>query len=116
VKYLTSFAVEDLPSDYLGFVMAARHLSPAQTFAYLGAVTGSNTQPTRAVRNYAFSPLVNGVQVPWPRELAITPIGSETGAWRFVGDWGSNNLHTEAAKATMGQIFENYTKYMFLPH
>jgi RHS repeat-associated protein len=97
--YTTMYAIEDLPSDYLGFAMAAKDLTLEQAFAHLepdsSKVTGTNTDPPRSwdnsQKNYWISPKVNGVNVSWPQELAITPIGLGDGvtAWGFVGSWGS---------------------------
>jgi hypothetical protein len=106
---MTSFAVEDLPSQYLGFVAAARDLEPGYIFnCYLGGVEASDEAPPHLLlfeeydnlataesslprlTNPTFKPMVEteqGWQVAeWPAELNMEPIGSESGLWRFAGE------------------------------
>ena len=80
---LTGFAIEDLPSDYLGFVMAAKGISKDEVFDALGDVVPVSNPPRPAI-NMSFYPLVNGKLVPWPEALSISPISAETGAWKYV--------------------------------
>ena len=94
----TSYAIEDLPSHYIGFFSKARGLSHAEAFANLGGVEGTNQEPPRLLdwplgtwettKNVEFTPRVqdgegNWHNVPWPDAMTITPIGSESGLWSF---------------------------------
>jgi RHS repeat-associated protein len=95
--FLTGFAIEDLPSDYIGFIRAARGTTYPEIFAHLGPVE-HREQPPRCLSgcaNREFTPLVNGEHVPWPAALSITPIGQETGAWRFVSESPSEILGSQ---------------------
>jgi hypothetical protein len=107
---MTSFAVEDLPTQYLGFVSAARDLSPALIFnCYLGGVEESEDAPPHLLlfedydvepsaeppglprlTNPTFKPMVETADgwknVEWPQLLQMEPIGSDSGLWRFAGD------------------------------
>ncbi len=104
----TPFAIEDLPSQYLGFFAAAHDLTPAQVFAcYLGGaevVEGepphltfnpSLTDPEQTgglqrLQNETFVPLVEtetGWQhQPWPEAMQMTPIRSKPQTWHFLAD------------------------------
>jgi hypothetical protein len=105
---LTSFAVEDLPSQYLGFFAQAHDIPIEQLFAcYLGPILGSEEGPpdfaipdeitdddswagiTR-VQNKSFTPLVeseSGWQpVDWPQPLQMIPITSGPHTWRFLSE------------------------------
>jgi len=93
----TAFAIEDLPSHYIGFYAAARGISPAEVFANLGFVEGTDQEPPRftdwppgnwEIKNFQFTPRVqddegNWQNIPWPDAMTITPIGSESGLWEF---------------------------------
>lgn len=84
----SSFAIEDLPSHYLGFFMAATGLSRAQAFALLGGVEGTKEEPTRDIENHTYNPWVDDKSVPWPTlmtSLMPTPIESGANTWEFVG-------------------------------
>jgi hypothetical protein len=84
----TSFAIEDLPSHYIGFFMAATGLTREQTFAILGGVEGTNEEPTRDIKNHTYNPWVGDKSVPWPAlvtSLMPIPIESGANAWQFVG-------------------------------
>ncbi len=86
--FVTGFAIEDLPSDYIGFLMAAKDMSQGEIFDRLGGVVPVDHPPrclTGCVSvNASFNPLVNGKHVPWPEELNIVPIDAATGAWNHV--------------------------------
>lgn len=84
----TSFAIEDLPSHHVGFFMAANGLSRDQAFALLGEFEETNEDPTRSVKNYSFTPLVqdesgNYSHVSWPEAMQITPIDN---GWTHI-EW-----------------------------
>jgi hypothetical protein len=108
---LTSFAIEDLPSHYLGFFAVAHDLSVAQVFAcYLGAVEGQESGPPsfiffenfsqvdnlllapvmQQLVNTDFRPLVqtkDGWQhISWPPAMQMVPSQSSTQYWRFESD------------------------------
>jgi hypothetical protein len=102
---LTAFAIEDLPTHYVGFFAAASGLDVAEVFAcYLGEVEVTDTTPphflvadasepgaldvpVKRLTNEKFSPMVEtdeGWQnVPWPPGLRLAPIDSATGLWAF---------------------------------
>ena len=86
----SSFAIEDLPSDYIGFYAAKTGMTYDRIFGdHLGGVEGRKEEPPRHVKNYQFAPMVgdaagNYVNVPWPKALDITPIKSDSGCWRFT--------------------------------
>lgn len=111
---LSPFAVEDLPSQYLGFLAEARNLTMTHLFAcYLGPVVGSDFGPPDFVlpegenetnsnsgeeqagigrlQNKSFTPMVEteaGWQpVPWPVGLQMTPMASSPVTWEFVSDF-----------------------------
>lgn len=101
----TSFAVEDLPSQYLGFYAQALEIPIDHILAcYLGEVTATVESPPHWViqelsdeaatetglqrlQNSTFYPMVevNGSWqiTPWPAELQLTPVGSARNTWRF---------------------------------
>jgi RHS repeat-associated protein len=81
----TSFAIEDLPSHYVGFFGAATGLSREQVFTLLGNFKGTNEEPTRDIKNHTYNPWVDDESVPWPSIMIMTPIGSGPHTWRFVG-------------------------------
>jgi RHS repeat-associated protein len=83
----TSFAIEDLPSHYIGFFIAATGLSREEAFAILGSVRGTSQEPTRNTKNRTYNPWVDDNSVPWPAlvtSLMPTPIASGTNTWEFV--------------------------------
>jgi len=102
---LTAFAIEDLPTHYLGFFAAANGLDIAEVFAcYLGEVEATDTAPphflvadasesgaldvpVQRLINEKFSPMVQtdeGWQnIPWPPGLQLVPIDSASGLWAF---------------------------------
>lgn len=106
----TSFAIEDLPSHYIGFFSTVRGLDPAYVLAcYLGGVQATDQAPPRLVApehlpgstssidvpiqrltNKSFSPLVwkNGSwrHVPWPRSMRMEAVSSSSGLWQFESD------------------------------
>jgi len=83
----TSFAIEDLPTHYVGFYAAATGNDPATVFwNYLGGVEGTNQEPPRGVKNGEFMPMVQGeggkwVHVPWPEAMTITPVPMGPDTW-----------------------------------
>jgi hypothetical protein len=106
---LTPFAVEDLPSQYLGFYAQANDVTVEQLFAcYLGPVSGSEEGPPDIVmsdtianeedgwagiarlQNRSFTPLVeteSGWQhIDWPVPLQMTPMASSTHTWQFLSE------------------------------
>jgi hypothetical protein len=114
---LTSFAIEDLPTQYVGFYAAAHDLDPEVIFTCaLGGVQGMDDGPPHLVffdgyddpdgvelndlrlTNTAFVPLVLTKQgwhnIPWPKEMRMVPIKSNTGLWRFVDEetWYLNDF------------------------
>ena len=105
---LTPFAVEDLPSQYLGFYAATHELSIGSLFAcYLGPVIADEEGPPDFVaadatseidgvlgltrlQNHTFTPRVETeigwqyVQWPEPLQMESSPSGSHT--WQFVSE------------------------------
>jgi RHS repeat-associated protein len=87
------YAVEDLPSDYLGFYMATRGLQKTpenllDVFKHLAPVlrTCSSCTPNRIEENHEFRPRVRHkgtwMNIDWPPQLQLpTPIGSSSGLW-----------------------------------
>lgn len=102
---LTAFAIEDLPSHYLGFFAAAKGLEIAEIFhCYLGGVevtdmapphvllTGESEPgeigvPLKRLTNEKFVPLVlteaGWQHVPWPVRLRLLPVDESSGLWAF---------------------------------
>jgi hypothetical protein len=83
----TSFAIEDLPSHYIGFARAATGLSPEETFAVLGQFQGTDDEPPRNIKNHTYNPWVDDKSVPWSdlfASLMPTPIDSGDNTWVFV--------------------------------
>ncbi|MEZ4835725.1 MAG: hypothetical protein R2873_27650 [Caldilineaceae bacterium] len=100
---LTSFAVEDLPSHYIGFFASIHNVEPAYVLAcYLGDVEAVEVSPPRLVypedlagtsygaplpvqhlTNKTFTPMVWGPggwrNIPWPKSLRMEAIGSSSG-------------------------------------
>jgi RHS repeat-associated protein len=113
--YQSSFSIEDLPSDYLGWMLALNSEggsvgeAMAEAFSLLGGAKAvSNVpHPVRSqpwihegsmtptsvlmpIRNREFTPLVSTESgdwqnVSWPNELQITPIESSANTWQFAG-------------------------------
>ncbi len=105
---LTSFAIEDLPSQYLGFYAQAHGISISQLFAcYLGPVTGTEEGPPNFARieetvdgtswagvtrlqNKWFTPMIKNQdgwqQGNWPTALEMSPIASSTDTWQFLSE------------------------------
>lgn len=89
----SGFANEDLPSHYVGFYAEATGTSRAEVLMNLGAHGTSDVPPHgmlphAAYKNYSFTPRIQNSQgnwgnVPWPDEMTVTPIGSQTGLWSF---------------------------------
>lgn len=104
----TPFAIEDLPSQYLGFFAAAYGLTYEQIFAcYLGGIEVATDEPPHfgfeddpadphivpdlmRLRNETFMPLVETEtgweHVPWPPAMQMTPIISKLDTWFFIAD------------------------------
>jgi len=102
---LTAFAIEDLPTHYVGFFAAANGLEIAEVFAcYLGEVEATDTTPphflvadtsesgaldvpVKRLTNEKFMPMVlmdeEWQNVPWPPGLQLVPIDSASGLWAF---------------------------------
>lgn len=109
---LSPFAVEDLPSQYIGFFARANNLSLEQLFAcYLGPVRGSDQGPPdfisitdfpnsnqdqlkllgiERLQNKSFMPLTETPdgwqQVSWPESLLMTSLPSSSLSWGFLAD------------------------------
>ncbi len=106
VNPLTPFAIEDLPSQYIGFFAAARDLTYKQVFAcYLGGVKVAQNEPPHLVigegetdpgllpdvqrlTNESFEPLVEddtGWQHrPWPAPMRLTAVPGGPSTWMFL--------------------------------
>lgn len=104
----TPFSIEDLPTQYVGFVEATTELSLEALFAcYIGEVVAAESPPhlrqadtmpdeiitlPRVIRlvNKGFEPLVlteEGWQtVPWPVPLRLAPIPSSSHLWLFESE------------------------------
>ena len=102
----TPFSVEDLPTQYLGFIDASTSLKLADLFAcYLGDVAVSEGPPhlqvidehldellvlptVDRVTNEGFHPMVltevGWERVSWPAQLRIKPITSSSKTWLFA--------------------------------
>lgn len=100
----SAFAMEDFPSNYIGFVDAVRQdLDWESALRLLGCVRPSISSPPQDgclgpvcdrfdLKNWDFEGFtpkkeVNGewVNVPWPQELQMTSL-NDPGLWRFEGD------------------------------
>jgi hypothetical protein len=104
----TSFAIEDLPSQYLGFFAVAHDLTLAEVFAcYLGGADvlegepphlafGANlADPEQAsgiqrLQNESFTPLVETEEGwqhrPWPETMRMVPLSGKLETWSFLSD------------------------------
>ena len=102
----TRFAIEDLPSQYIGFFAAAHDLTYQQVFAcYLGGVKVVHDEPphividnnpidpdllpeVRRLENETFEPLVeteSGWQHrPWSMMMRITAVPDSAQTWHFL--------------------------------
>jgi hypothetical protein len=108
----SSFAIEDLPSDYLGFYAGAHNMSSEYALQQLGPMSWSDTGPpdpnlimpmilpmpweVRMVENLntEFQPKVEvdaGVfaNIPWPEEMQMSPISADSGLWQYQGGTSS---------------------------
>jgi hypothetical protein len=107
---LTPFAIEDLPTQYLGFYESATNMELAAIFAcYLGQTEATEAPPhiwisnkssghpneqnqlhIERLTNRTFSPLVltkEGWQhVDWPEPLRLYPVPSSNSTWIFDSD------------------------------
>ncbi len=115
----SEFSIEDLPSNYLGFVRAVKGWNEAETLAHLGNLSARQGHPTCAwsdcsvatpylflPKNTGHTPLIKDrdgwKNTSWPDALTITPINSDSGLWKFTGDqsvgwfgWRHNDVGTE---------------------
>ena len=99
----TSFAPEDLPTDYLSFVSAAEDMPLNTIISHLGGMEGRNHKPMDfyLFQNESYQPMVivhDSFGLPirskhknWPNELALTSITSDSGLWHFVSSDSSQN-------------------------
>lgn len=106
---LTSFALEDLPSQYVGFYASSHNIPIEQVFAcYLGPVQGSEEGPPHfdvqfagdeaadilpnvvRLQNKRFTPLIETEDgwrpTKWPKDIQLTPANSSPQTWRFVDE------------------------------
>ena len=105
---LTPFSIEDLPTHYVGFAAAAKHMSVTELLTcYLGdfiatdeapphfALVTSPTEPDASLRlerlqNTEFKPLVKTRQgwkhVAWPPRMQLYAESSASGYWGFRGE------------------------------
>lgn len=104
---LTSYALEDLPSQYIGFYASSHNIPIEQVFAcYLGPVQGSEEGPPHfdiqpedeaggfpdvvRLQNKRFTPLVETEAgwrpTKWPKNMQLTPTNSSPQTWRFVSE------------------------------
>jgi len=100
----TSFAPEDLPTDYLAFVSAVKDMSFEEISFQLGGMQGRKRKPFDyyLFQNYSHQPLiiehdrfglpVRAKHASWPESLTIEPISSESGLWRFENSNSHENL------------------------
>ncbi|MBX2998598.1 MAG: hypothetical protein KF893_08825 [Caldilineaceae bacterium] len=106
----TSFAIEDLPSHYVGFFATVHHVDPFYVLAcYLGGVEsvenapprlaypenlpGSTAQgelPVQHLVNKTFAPMVWGPggwrNIPWPKNMRMEAISTSSKLWRFEAE------------------------------
>ena len=98
----SEFHIEDLPSNYLGFVSAANQWSEEEVLSQLGEFSLSHKSPhcawsdcfasvwPRLPQNRTHQALVyknkQWKSVEWPSSLQITPIDSSSNTWWFTGD------------------------------
>jgi hypothetical protein len=95
----SSFAMEDLPTDYLGFYSAATKTPLSQIVEALGGGTPTDSAPLHArveaglvfgdpeTKNHEFTPRIqtpHGYEnVPWPSSLQLEATPSNSGLWTF---------------------------------
>lgn len=116
----TSFAIEDLPTHYLSFYMAANNLSREQAFALLGAFEGTEEDPTREVKNYGFNPMVqdeegNYNEGSWPEAMQITPIedGWEHIKWDQEVTYGDVRVSVTSAYDGFTSVLATFGPILF---
>ncbi len=106
---MTPFAIEDLPSQYLGFFAAAHNLTYQQVFAcYLGGVkafadssepphflfgddvTDEDALEVQRLANERFEPLVETNSgwrhQSWPEEMQLTAVPTGLDTWSFLDE------------------------------
>ena len=111
VGMLSPYAVEDLPSQYVGFFAQANGLTIYEVFAcHLPDTRETEDTPPRftmrravastadTLVNYPqrltndemapmiFRPGIGWIHIPWPPAMHMEPIGAESGLWAQVGD------------------------------
>ncbi len=91
--FISNYANQDQPSDYLGLVAAMEELSPYAVLDWLGekvTYTNEETPPAtffpNETRNHEFTPRVQTEtgewkNIPWPEVLQVDPINDST-LWR----------------------------------
>lgn len=102
----TPFAIEDLPTQYLGFIEDARHINRAVLFTcYLGDVQTADAPPhlwlhepessdplpeLERLTNKTFEPLIlteaGWEHVKWPEALHMDSLPSSSITWMFVSE------------------------------
>jgi hypothetical protein len=106
----TSFAIEDLPSHYIGFFATVHNVDPLYVLAcYLGGVEAAESTPPRLVYpenlpgsmapselpvqhlvNKTFAPMVWGPggwrNIPWPKTMRLDAISTSSKLWRFESE------------------------------
>ncbi len=107
---LSSYAVEDLPSHYVGFFAEARGLEIDEVFAcYMPQTVHTDDSPPRFTTSQAIAadtesflnhpqrlvnekmlPMIHDKDgwhnVPWPAEMQLESIDSSTGVWAFLDE------------------------------
>lgn len=107
---LTSFAIEDLPSHYIGFFATVHNVDPLYVLAcYLGGAEAAASTPPRLVYpenlpgsmtpsevpvqhlvNKTFAPMVWGPggwrNIPWPKSMRMDAISTSSKLWRFEAE------------------------------
>ena len=101
----TSFAVEDLPSQYLGAIAVMRNVTPHDLISrYLGGVTtSSDERPQGGGKNDEFFPKVGGLDQMWPSELQVTPI-VDSSLWHAIGFNGRTLWFESPGRDVWGEL------------
>ncbi|MBN1315670.1 MAG: RHS repeat-associated core domain-containing protein, partial [Anaerolineales bacterium] len=103
----TAYAIEDLPSHYLGFFSAASGTPLPELLINLEVIPSEQEPPRsnwfgvmattlfgcsdewKKLKNFDFTPRIESDKdvwenINWPDYMRITPIGSNTGLWQFL--------------------------------